>query len=85
MAKVTMYTTDWCGYCRAAKRFLEDVKGVTVTEVDLTHDERGRAELARRTGRTTVPQIFVGDVHVGGYTDLRALESEGRLDALLAA
>jgi glutaredoxin 3 len=79
-----MYTTDYCGYCRAAKRFLADVKGVSVEEIDVSNDPAARRDLARRTGRTTVPQIFVGDVHVGGYTDLRALDAAGGLDDLLS-
>ncbi|MFN7145840.1 MAG: glutaredoxin 3 [Myxococcota bacterium] len=84
MAKVTIYSTDYCGYCRAAKRFFEQ-KGVPYEEIDLSGDDEGRAALMQRTGRTTVPQIFVGDVHVGGYDDLRALDGRGGLDPLLRA
>lgn len=84
MAKVTIYSTDYCGYCRAAKRFFEQ-KGVPYEEIDLSGDDAGRAALQQRTGRTTVPQIFVGDVHVGGYDDLRALDGRGGLDPLLRA
>lgn len=83
MTEVVMYTATYCGYCRAAKRFLEQSKGVSVREVDLTNDPAARRDLAERTGRTTVPQIFVGDVHVGGYSDLRTWDAEGRLDPLL--
>jgi glutaredoxin 3 len=82
MAPVTIYTTDWCGYCRAAKR-LFDSKGVAYQEIDLTDDDAGRDALIARTGRKTVPQIFVGDVHVGGFDDLRALDQRGGLDPLL--
>lgn len=82
MAKVTIYSTDYCGYCRAAKRFF-DSKGVPYEEIDLSGDDDARDALRTRTGRTTVPQIFVGEVHVGGYDDLRALDQRGGLDPLL--
>jgi glutaredoxin 3 len=84
MAQVTIYTTDWCGYCRSAKRFLAE-RGVEVTEIDLTGDDEGRQKLVERSGRTTVPQIWIGDVHVGGYDDLRALDRAGKLEPLLKA
>lgn len=82
MVKATIYTTDWCGYCRAAKRFLEG-KGVPVEEIDVTDDDDGREALARKTGRTTVPQIWIGETWVGGYDDLRALDARGGLAPLL--
>ncbi len=85
MATVRVYTTTYCGYCTAAKRFLEQVKGVTVEEIDVTQDMAQRQWLAQTTGQRTVPQIFVGDTHIGGYTDLRALDAEGGLDPLLTA
>ena len=84
MPRVVIYSTRFCGYCVAAKRFFEDHKKVEVEMVDLTTDPQGRAELVQRTGRRTVPQIFVGETHIGGYTDLRALDSAGELDELLA-
>lgn len=84
MARVTIYTTDYCGYCRAAKRIFEQ-KGVPYEEIDLSDDDAGRHALRERTGRTTVPQIFVGDIHVGGYDDTRALDARGGLDPLLRA
>jgi glutaredoxin 3 len=84
MPKVTIYSTDYCGYCRAAKSFLQR-KGVPFEEIDLSGDDAGRDALRARTGRTTVPQIFVGDVHVGGYDDLRALDARGGFDPLLQA
>ena len=84
MAKVTIYTTTYCGYCSAAKR-LFDSRSIPYTEIDLTGDDEGRTALRDRTGRTTVPQIFVGDVHVGGYDDLRALDRAGGLQPLLDA
>ena len=84
MARVRMYTTRWCGYCSAAKRFLA-AKGVEVDEIDVTSDADARRWLVDTTGQSTVPQIFVGDVHVGGYTDMRALDASGGLDPLLQA
>ena len=83
MANVTIYSTEWCSYCRAAKRFLDGRK-VPYTEIDLTEDDAGREALRGRTGRTSVPQIYIGDVHIGGYDDLRALDQRGGLDPLLA-
>ncbi len=84
MPNVTLYSTTYCGYCSAAKRFFE-AKGVAYTEVDLTGDDEGRDKLRARTGRTTVPQIFIGETHVGGYTDLVALDRAGGLEPLLQA
>lgn len=84
MAAVRIYTTTYCGYCTAAKRFFQQVKGVEYEEIDLTGDSAARVELAERTGQRTVPQIFIGDTHVGGYTDVRALDARGGLDPLLA-
>jgi glutaredoxin 3 len=82
MRTVTIYSTTWCPYCNAAKRFLTQ-KGVPWEEVDLTDDDAGRAALVERSGRRTVPQIYVGDVHVGGYDDLRALDGRGGLMPLV--
>jgi glutaredoxin 3 len=85
MASVEIYTTPWCGYCRAAKALLQR-KGVAFTEIDVEEDEAKREQmLARSNGRRTVPQIFIGATHVGGSDDLHALERAGKLDALLAA
>ena len=84
MADVTIYTRAMCGYCTAAKRLL-DRKGVAYTEHDASFSPELRQEMiARAHGRSTFPQIFVGDAHVGGCDDLHALEAEGRLDSLLA-
>ncbi len=84
MVDVTIYTRMMCGYCAAAKRLL-DRKGVAYTEHDASFSPDLRQEMmARANGRYTFPQIFVGDVHVGGSDDLHALEAQGRLDALLA-
>ena len=82
MPNVTIYSTDYCGYCSAAKRYF-DSKGIPYQEIDLSGDDAGREALRERTGRTTVPQIFVGDTHVGGYTDLVALDRAGGLAPLL--
>jgi glutaredoxin 3 len=85
MPRIDIYTTRWCGYCRAAKALLER-KGASYTEIDVGADEDKRREmLARAGGRHTVPQIFIGETHVGGSDDLHALERAGKLDALLAA
>lgn len=84
MADVLIYTRDLCGYCAAAKSLL-DRKGVAYTEINATGDQEKRKEMMDRSGRTTFPQIFIGDTHVGGCDDLHALERSGRLDGLLAA
>jgi glutaredoxin 3 len=84
MARIRMYTTAWCGYCDRAKALL-DARGVPYDEVDLGDDPRFRARLNELTGGWTVPQIVIGDRSIGGYTELRRLEREGRLHRLLAA
>jgi glutaredoxin 3 len=85
MAKVEIYTARFCPYCAAAKALLAR-KGVAFTEIDIAGNWERRDEMiARANGRVTVPQIFVGPAHIGGHDELRALEREGRLDALLAA
>jgi len=84
MADVTIYTRMMCGYCTAAKRLL-DRKGVAYAEHDASFSPELRQEMIQRSGRTTFPQIFIGDVHVGGSDELHALESAGKLDALLAS
>ena len=82
MSKITIYSTNWCPYCRSAKAFF-DQKGLKYEEIDLTDDDAGREALVSRTKRTSVPQIFIGEHHVGGYDDLRALDRAGGLQALL--
>ena len=83
MAEVTIYTRMMCGYCSAAKRLL-DGKGVAYTEHDASFSPELRQEMIQRArGRSTFPQIFVGDRHVGGSDELYELERQGRLDALL--
>jgi len=85
MADVTIYTRQLCGYCSAAMRLLNQ-KDAAVTEHDASFDPELRAEMVKRSeGASTFPQIFIGDIHVGGCDDLFALESAGNLDKLLAA
>jgi len=80
-----MYVTDWCPFCRRAKQLLES-KGITgIEEIHVELDANGRAELMGKTGRRTVPQIYIGDTHVGGCEELYALDRTGELDPLLAA
>jgi glutaredoxin 3 len=85
MPQIEIYTTQWCPYCRAAKALL-DRKRVTFIEIDVNDEPERRSEmLARANGGWTVPQIFIGDTHVGGCDDLHALDKAGKLDHLLAA
>ena len=75
MREIEIYTTRFCPYCHAAKRLLAR-KGVDFTEIDVSGDSKGRSDMvARASGRSTVPQIFVGSTHVGGYDELYALET----------
>jgi glutaredoxin 3 len=84
MRPVEIYTTPICPYCHAAKRLL-DRKGVAYREIDVSRDPTLRAAMTQRAnGRRTVPQIFVGDTHVGGSDDLHALDHAGNLDRILA-
>ncbi|MBL3568294.1 glutaredoxin 3 [Rhodovulum sulfidophilum] len=84
MQPVEIYTTSSCGYCHAAKRLL-DSKGVSYAELDVTADPGLRQEMMdRANGGYTVPQIFVGETHVGGCDDLYELDRAGKLDPLLA-
>jgi glutaredoxin 3 len=84
MVKVTMYATDWCPYCQRAEALLR-AKGVQDFEKILVDQEPGRKqEMIQRTGRRTVPQIFIGERHVGGCDDIHALDRAGGLDPLLA-
>jgi len=79
---VVMYTTSWCPYCERARQLLGR-KNVTIDEIDVESAPEKRAEMHNRSGRRTVPQIFIGDHHVGGSDDLLALEDAGELDGLL--
>jgi glutaredoxin 3 len=84
MRAVEIYTTPTCPYCYAAKRLL-DRKGVTYREIDVSRDHGLRQAMVQRAqGRRTVPQIFIGDTHVGGCDDLHDLDERGKLDPLLA-
>lgn len=83
MPRITLYTTPYCGFCRAAKVLLQ-TKAVGFNEIDVSEDFAKREEMiARASGERTVPQIFIGDRHVGGYDELAQLEREAKLDALL--
>jgi glutaredoxin 3 len=84
MAKVVMYSTGVCPYCLMAERLLK-AKGVEIEKVRIDLEPARRDEMMQRTGRRTVPQIYVGERHVGGYDDLAALDRAGGLDPLLAA
>lgn len=85
MAEVTIYTRQFCGYCSAAKRLL-DGKGVAYVEHDATFEPDLRREMIQRAnGRSTFPQIFIGESHVGGCDDLFELDRSGRLDPMLQA
>jgi glutaredoxin 3 len=80
--KVVVYLTDWCPYCTRAKQLLER-KGVDFEEIDVDARPEARKEMTARSGRSSVPQIFIGATHVGGCDDLHELEASGRLDTLL--
>ncbi|HUB84193.1 MAG TPA: glutaredoxin 3 [Rhizomicrobium sp.] len=85
MPKITIYTTPICPYCVRAKSLLKK-KGAPFEEIDVFMDGKARAEMEEKSGGArTVPQIFIGDTHVGGSDDLYALDHAGKLDALLAA
>ena len=83
MKKVVIYTGPMCNYCSAAKHLLNKKK-VSYTEFDIAVDPSKRQEMQEKTnGARTIPQIFIGEKHVGGYVELKALESKGELDTLL--
>jgi len=82
--RVTMYTTAYCGYCVRAERLLE-TRGVTdIEKIRVDEEPQQRIAMMKRTGRRTVPQIYIGEHHVGGYDELAALDRAGALSALLA-
>ena len=83
MPKVTIYTTPYCPYCHAAKALLKQ-KGVTFEEIDVRDSGLRQQMMLRSNGRHTVPQIFIGDTHVGGSDDIHELDRRGQLDPLLA-
>jgi glutaredoxin 3 len=84
MAEIVVYSSAWCPYCIRAKQLL-DKKGVRYEEINVDGNPAVRAEMTRKAGRTSVPQIWIGQTHVGGCDDLYALERAGKLDALLQA
>jgi glutaredoxin 3 len=80
--RIEMYMTSWCPYCEYARRLLES-KGVAFEAIDIEDEPERRAEMIARSGRRTVPQVFIGGHHVGGSDDLHALDHAGGLDPLL--
>ena len=85
MAKVLMYATGVCPYCVMAERLLRSKGVADIEKIRVDLDPARREEMMSRTGRRTVPQIYIGERHVGGFDDLSALDREGGLDPLLAA
>ena len=83
MAKVRMYSTAVCPYCQMAERLLRERGAAEIEKIRIDTDPAQRAEMMEKTGRRTVPQIYIGDTHVGGYDDLAALDRAGKLSALL--
>jgi glutaredoxin 3 len=84
MARVRMYTTAVCPFCQMAERLLQG-KGAEIDKVRVDLDPAERTAMMEKTGRRTVPQIYIGETHVGGYDDLAALDRAGKLDSLLAS
>jgi glutaredoxin 3 len=80
--KIQMYAADWCPYCSRARRLLQE-KGVPFEEIDVDANPEARAQMIARSGRYTVPQIFIDDVHIGGCDDLLARDAAGTLDPLI--
>jgi glutaredoxin 3 len=83
-AKVVMYATQWCPYCQRARKLLA-ARGIVYEEIDIETGAGLRAQMVARSGRTSVPQIFIGDTHVGGSDDLHELDARGGLQPLLAS
>jgi glutaredoxin 3 len=83
MVKITMYSTGVCPFCQMAERLLRSKGIAAIDKVRVDLEPERRAEMMERTGRRTVPQIYIGDRHVGGFEDLAALDHAGRLDELL--
>ena len=83
MQRTEIYFKSWCSYSRHALKLL-DRKGVDYTAIDVTDDRERELEMRERAGHTSVPQIFIGDQHIGGYDDIAALDKAGELDSLLA-
>ena len=85
MSAIKMYTTAYCPYCIRAKQFLQSRGVAQIEEIRIDADAEARTEMMQVTGRRTVPQIFIGDTHVGGYDDMVALDGQGGLQPLLDA
>ena len=83
-AKITIYTTPYCPYCHAAKALLNR-KGAAFAEIDVQDPALRQQMMLRSNGRRTVPQIFIGEIHVGGSDDIHELDRRGRLDSLLVS
>jgi glutaredoxin 3 len=83
MTEVTVYTTSTCPYCRSAKALLNS-KNITFNEINVERDMKLRTEMMNKSGRRTVPQIFIGQHHVGGFDDMAKLDREGKLMGLFA-
>ena len=84
MSQVVLYGTRFCPFCTAARRLLT-AKGINYQDIPLDDDASLRAEIMNRSARNTVPQIWAGEVHIGGYTDLRQLEVDGHLEQLVSS
>lgn len=85
MAKVMMYSTGVCPYCTMAEKLLRSKGVAEIEKVRVDLDPARRDEMMQKTGRRTVPQIYIGETHIGGFDDLSALEKAGGLDAMLAS
>lgn len=85
MPKITMYCTAVCPYCQRAERLLQEKGVIEIDKVRVDLDPTQREHMIQKTGRRTVPQIYIGDLHVGGFDELAALDHAGKLDPLLAA
>lgn len=83
MRNIDLYSKDYCPYCHRAKELLS-IKGVQYNEIDVTHDNALEVEMRQRSGQRTVPQVFIGQQHIGGCSDLFTLDERGELDPLLA-
>ena len=83
MPRISMYCTAWCPYCIAAERLLTTKGVVDIEKIRVDLEPARRAEMMQRSGRRTVPQIFIDDLHVGGFEELSALDQDGKLEAML--
>ena len=84
MARIEIYAKDWCPYCSAAKALLR-ARGLSFVHHNVTSDTTLEVEMQKRSGRTSVPQIFIDDEHIGGFDDLAALDARGAIEALSVA